>query len=345
MKLKLFFSAGLLFFSGAALSATNCVVTPNTDFTIELSSININPGAQVGDIVGESEIIERTILCDFKPTPDYDSMVAYYDTNPNKGTGVFVEKKLPGTVNISRCEAMESGYPGLGIVWFNYNSANSNRWLCASKSESTGDGLISRVLSSGIERTIKDQVFLVKTGPIGTGNFNFDQTYQFEERARTSNFLPNFGPLYKVIILGETKIESPTCTATNSSENKEYLVFNILNDLKSDINQSVNILCTGYIEDGTVVPFQFLTKDGVFTQNNQYYASSVKGLGINISYKIDGDTNFIKLTPSQKDVINVPIYSGKSVLNFRIEPYIEKDSGVYPLSDSASFNVSIKAGG
>lgn len=344
MKLKFFVSVCLLLASGSAFSATNCVVTPDTDFTIELSSININPGAQVGDIVGESEIIERTILCNFKPTPEYDSMVAYYDSNPNKGTGVFVEKQYPGTSRVSRCEAMESGYPGLGIVWFNYNSANLTQWLCASKSDSTGNGLITRVLSPGITRTIKDQVFLVKTGPIETGKFNFNQTYQFEEHANSSNFLPNFGLLYKITIEGETTIEAPTCTASNSSANQEYLVSNISNDSINGISQSINISCTGYIEDGTVVPFQFLTKDGIFAQNNQYYASSVEGLGININYKIDRDTNFIKLIPSQKAVINVPIYSGKSALDFIIEPYIEKDSGVNPVSDSASFNVNITAG-
>lgn len=343
MKLKFFISACLLLASGSAFSATNCVVTPDSDFTVELSSININPGAQVGDIVGESEIIERQILCNYDSTPEYNRMQAYYNGSNNIGTGVFIEKQYPGTSEVSRCEAMESGYPGLGIVWFNYNTANETRWLCASMPE--GSGTFARNLVSGKTRTIRDQIFLVKTGPIETGNFKFDRTYQFEERPNSSNHLPDFGPLYKVILSGESQIEAPVCTATNSSANQEYLVSNISNDSKSDISQSINISCTGYIEDGTVVPFQFLTKDGIFAQNNQYYASSVKGLGINISYKIDRDTNFIKLIPSQKGVINVPIFSGKSALDFRIEPYIEKDSGVYPLSDSASFNINIKAGG
>jgi len=341
MKLKLFISASLLLVSGSAFAEKYCQTTPPS-FSINIESINILPGAKVGDIVGQSVLQQKITKCSGSPTSEN----AYTDTRQNVGTGIYINwPSYPvGPGYTQNCEAMESGFPGLGIAWVNFNSG---KWVCASINP---DGRINRGLPRDGERTIYDQIFLVKTGVVGSGSgeselFDFNKTFQFDEVVinRDGSIINNYGPLYTMTLSGRTEIQAPICTALSKSDSFNFATEDAVSkSYTSSPLQVIDINCSGVIENGTLASFKPISDYGMFLLDNNYFATSDSGVGVNVEYTANDDSTSHTLTPSGD--IKVPITNNKATINLKYTPYIKDGSGTYPLDKNIQFNLKLNNG-
>lgn len=342
MKLKFFIYLGLLLISGQAFADKFCTTKPD-DVEISLGDIVISPGAAVGDVVKSSEMIKKTTKCAGASYP----LVAYTSTAGNIPTGVYVDfpKEPSGGAYSKNCEAMESGFPGLGIAWVNFNSS-TNKWQCASINPANR---VTRGLPQDGENIIYDQIILVKTGPIGNGsgqneNFMFNKTFQFNERHDSpSGYLPDNGLLYKLTLVGETVIQAPICEASSSSDSFEFSTKDAVGqEYTSTPSQVIDIHCKGVIENGTVANFKPISSNGVFSQDNNYFATSEPGLGVSVKYSANEDITSNIITP--ESYIEVPITNNKGVVKLNYTPYIKGDSSSYPLIENITFSLKLSNG-
>lgn len=343
MKLEIFIYVGLLFFSGSVFAEKYCQTTPSS-FSINIENINVLPGAKIGDIVGQSELQQKTTKCSGAPA----SEVAYTNTRLNIGTGVYVNwPSYPvGPGYTKNCEAMESGFPGLGIAWVNFNSV-AGKWVCASIN---ADGQINRGLPINGENIIYDQIFLVKTGVIGNGSgenevFDFKKTFQFDEVILNGDgsVKNNYGPLYTMTLSGNTEIQAPICTAISASDSFNFDTEDAVSkSYTSSPLQIIEVNCSGVIENGTLASFKPISDYGVFSLDNSYFATSDSGVGVTVEYTENNESTSHTLTPS--DDIKVPIINNKATINFKYAPYIKGDSGTYPLDKNIQFNLKLNNG-
>lgn len=341
MRLKFFISLAFLFTSGQAFAAKYCTTKPNS-FDIALSNIVIPPGAQVGDVVAKSAMISKTITCNGAPNP----LVAYTNTSENRPTGVYVDFPTDpaGGAYSENCEAMESGFPGLGIAWVNFNTG-ANKWICASINPSK---IIARGLPQYGANTIYDQIILVKTGPIGNQSgeneiFDFNKVFQFNERKDAPGFIPDYGSLYRLTLKGNTVIQAPVCKASSASNLFEFPTKNAMDrGYTTSPSQIINIDCDGVIEDGTVAYFKPVSSYGKFALDNDYFATSEPGLGVSVKYTEGGNITSQTITP--RDYFNIHIVNNKSVVKLNYTPYIKDGSLIYPLNEDVLFDLKLSNG-
>lgn len=338
--MKFIISVSLLFFSSSAFSANFCKTT-NNDINIHFDNINIPPGTQIGDIVATSNMSQKVTECHGAPFP----LVSYTDTSSNEPTGVFVKfPNIPaGEASTKDCEAMKSGFPGLGIAWVNFNTV-TNLWSCASISN---NGRVTRGLPNNGVATIYDQIILVKTGPIGNQSgqnevFDFKKTFQFNERRdlASDSYLPDYGLLYRLTLSGNTLIQAPVCTASSISDSFTFDTEDAVNKAyTSSPNQVIEINCIGVIENGSLVPFNAISQHGIFSLDNTFFATSDFGVGVKVKYTENNNSTSHTLTPG--DDIIVPITNNKSTINLKYTPYIKDASGTYPLDKNIQFYLEL----
>jgi len=269
-------------------------------------------------------------------------LVAYADVSQNVSTGVSVPFPTApaGPGYTDACEVMESGFPGLGIAWFNYNTATS-KWMCASINSK---GYVTRGINSN---KIYDQIALVKIGPVGNGSgqnetFNFDKTFQFNERKDdvANGYQPDLGILYKMTLKGNTVVQPPICNAVATSANYNFTTTDAVNKKYiTSPKQVVNIVCSGVIENGSRATFYPVSKNGVFSLDENYFATSNPGVGILASYTLSGDPIVNNIKPNTG--IHIPITDNKATINFMYTPYIKNESGIYPETGHIDFNLNL----
>lgn len=332
MKLKFFISAGLLFISGQAFAAKYCS-TPELVYSLEFKNINVNPGLQVGDIISESGSLPKTVTCS-----DVKGKVlgSVFPGDDIEESGVVVNIHGIG------CSVMNSGYPGLGIAWLNYNSG-TGAWACGSKKAGLWRGLTnSRDDSSSVD--IVDEIYLIKTGVIEAGNFVFNQEFYFDEKSSPSSGEVNFGRLYTIKMTGRSVIEAPVCIAVAKQGKGRYQFStnDALNKLFVTEDKIIDVTCTGYIENGTIVPYKIISANGVYSQEPNFFGTSDAGLGVSIKYKNNSDSAENTLSPA--DRVNVVINNNKSTFGLKFLPYVKNGTGVYPLESEVNFDITISPG-
>ncbi|ENN8379085.1 hypothetical protein ACAX46_004578 [Providencia rettgeri] len=319
---------GLTFISPKVFAARYCHTTDGQDsYNVELKMININPAAQIGDIIAQSDEFQRTIECS-----SGSSMAQLKaQNNPLTDISITIPDKPIIPEQGSKCKAIDSGYPGIGVAWYNYNS-RTNRWHCFSNNE-------AQIRMIGDSATLVDIIYLVKTGDISTGNFNFNRVFNIYEIGNGEDY----GELYKITLSGNSEINAPVCKAfaKQGSGAYRFSTSDALNQFYSSEDRIVDILCTGYIPDQTIVPFQIVSENGTFPQSYDYYATSSDALGVSIKYKTNNDATEKVIIPG--DRMMIPIMSNKAEVGLKFTPYIKDDSGVYPLLDEYTFNLSITA--
>lgn len=344
MKLNLFIFSGLFFVSMKAFSAGYCEATPESN-DIVLENITIPPGTEVGDVVARSSMISKTIVCKGAPY----NLVAYTDTSMNRPTGVYVDFPTTpsGEAYSEKCEAMESGFPGLGIAWVNFNT-NTNKWQCVSINQ---NGFVARGLGKGdTSATVYDQIILVKTGPIGNQSeesevFDFNKTFQFNERrdAPGDSYLPDFGILYNVILKGNTVIQAPLCVTSSASDSFGFATLDAVNKTyTTSPSQIIDVKCTGVIENGTIASFKPLSDHGVFLSDNNYFATSDSGLGVSVAYTTNKNPTSKIIKPN--DSIDVEIENNEATINLRYMPYVKENSGNHPYEKDILFDLKLSNG-
>lgn len=331
--LNKFVLIGLLFTSYPALAAKYCS-TEQPTYNVDLQEINIDPGANVGDVVAQSGDISKSITCSGSPTASFATLLA----QRNQLTDVYIT--IPGRTIIAeqggRCRVMESGYPGLGIAWYNYNSG-TGRWHCFSNNELQG-----RALAPNGARDIMDVIYLVKTGDIETGDFYFNKKFSIDETA-SSNLSLNYGEIYSITLSGQTKISAPVCEATAEKGTGRYpfSIDDALNQSYSTEDRQINVSCEGYIANGTTVSFKIESSNGLFSLDSSYFATSDAGLGVLVKYKTESDSRDQTLQPTGR--ISIPINNNKGSFGLKFIPYVKSGSGVYPLSINNDFNIEVTA--
>ncbi|MEX9226029.1 hypothetical protein AB7W58_23425 [Providencia rettgeri] len=343
MKLKVLISVSLLLASGSAVAEHYCSTEPS-DIKVSLENISVPPGAEIGAVVATSPMTEKVTECKNAPY----LLVAYADISANEPTGVYVDwpSEPAGAGYTEKCEAMKSGFPGLGIAWVNFNSA-ANRWQCASITES---GIVTRGLVNG-RTTIYDQIILVKTGVIGSGSgqneeFNFNKVFQFNERKDThgGTYLPDNGLLYKLTLEGNTVIQAPVCNASSASNSYNFTTEDAVNkNYTTSPVQVIDVTCTGVIENGSIATFKPISNNGIFSLDGDYFATNNPDLGVIVKYTTNTDTELRTLLPD--DDINVIINDNKAKINLSYIPYVKNGSGDYPLDDNIQFNLTLSNGG
>lgn len=325
----------LFFVAGPVLAEKYCS-TPEPSYNIDLGAINIDPGANVGDIVAQSGDIAKTISC---AGAVGNTLIATLKANNNTLTNISINisgRPIYGEADGS-CTVMESGYPGLGIAWYNYNSG-TNRWHCFSRNSGQGRGL-----NSNGSVAITDVIYLVKTGDIGTGVFNFNQTFPISETGINPGYLPDYGLLYQITLSGDTTISAPVCTATAEKPQGKYQFSTeyALTQSYSTEDRLINVLCTGYIANGTIVPFKVTSTNGLFSLDSNYFATSDAGLGVSIKYKKESTSSEQILLPTGR--IRIPISNNQGSFGVKFIPYVKSGTGVYPLSTDNTFTMELNA--
>lgn len=326
MKLFIFFVLSI--FSSQAFSAKYCQASSDV-YHIQLPpDLDILPGLSIGSEISTSGEIPVEINCTTTPT----FALLQYKDNPQSG----VEVNIGGR---GLCGAMESGYPGLGIVWYNYNY-NTDRWQCNS-------GVLDpnniddkrRGLAKGTTKIV-DVIFLVKTGEISTGNFEFNEEFVINEGY--GNPTQNMGELYRIVLSGSKNIEAPLCEIRKEGFNY-YEVFSMADVINSDAYSSVisfTLNCSGgFIENGTQVPVRVKSEYGVFSLDSRYFATTVEGLGLSFQYNVQNNSDYQTLYPD--GIIMAPVNDDLSIIRVKLSPFIKQDSGVYPLLSSSKFGFKL----
>lgn len=326
MKLFIFFVLSI--FSSQAFSAEYCQASSDV-YHIQLPpDLEVLPGLSIGSEISTSGEIPLEIKC----TKSYTYALLQYKDNPQSG----VEVNIGGR---GLCGAMDSGYPGLGIVWYNYNY-NTNKWQCNSgKLDPNNIDDKRRGLASGTTKIV-DVIFLVKTGEISTGNFEFNEEFVINEGYGTPT--QNMGELYRIVLSGSKNIEAPLCEIRKS--NFHYLFdFGMADVINSDAYSDVisfDLICSGgFIENGTQVPVRVQSAYGVFSLDSRYFATTVEGLGISFQYKVQNNSDYQTLYPD--GTIMTPVNDNSSTIRVKLSPFIKQDSGVYPLSNSSKFGFKL----
>lgn len=310
------------------LAAKYCS-TPNPSYDIVLNTIDINPGANIGDIVGSSGQIKKTVTC----SDSSQDLIAFLAARTGN-TGISIQQHVLYDGS-SDCAVMPSGYDGLGVAWYNYNSS-TGWWACASSGEQ-----LNRGLPKNGSTNIIDEIYLVKTGKVSTGNFDFNRVFQFNEVVMNSSGVSaDFGALYTINLKGDTVIRAPVCTsvARNISDLYKFSASQAVNQSFTTGDRIIDISCDGYIENNTKVPFKITSANGIFLDSN-YFATASEGLGVSIKYKVNSDTSVTILKPTNR--ITVPIIDNKGSIYLNFTPYIKAGSGVYPYLPDNIFNISI----
>lgn len=343
MNLKYFICFSLLFISGHSFAAEYCITTPDSA-EVNLSTIIIPPGAEVGEVVSRSIMTQKTTTCRNAPY----SEVAYTDTSRNIPTNVYVDfpENPAGGAYSEKCEAMESGFPGLGIAWVNFNSG-TKKWQCASINPA---GKVTRGLPRNGEAIIYDQIILVKTGPIGDQSgknetFDFNKVFQFNERKDSPNesYLPDNGKLYNLTLSGKTTIQAPICIASTVNDQFTVPTINAVDGMyTTDESGIVNIDCSGVIENGSIAKFKPISNNGVFSSDNQYFSTSEPSVGISVKYKTNESTTWNATNP--EGYVDVPVFNNKATVKLKYTPYIKGGSGNYPLAEDVLFNLMLSNG-
>lgn len=244
---KLFLlNQSLLVISFSAFSAnqSSCVVNPSVK-NINITNVNISPNSQVGDLLSTKTEISSTVgKCS---SPSGLQPFLYHIPQPFTSNGVarYNGRNVTYTYQNITCDVYNTTTSGIGIVWFNYNSG-AGTWGCV-------NGNIRRGLpkNPALTNTIKDAIFLVRTGDIYPGTFSYNvslPTYIVDG----ANGFPDAGQsvAYNVnIIAPKTPINVGMCTI---SYDKNPLTFSSLktrsilkknNKLASNV--TVSLACSG----------------------------------------------------------------------------------------------------
>lgn len=335
--LKLLILLGGTVAYGNAFAAKYCSTTDPT-YIIALNQIEIKADDKIGDIIGKSDLISKTITCS-RETP-YPLVARNF--KKKQSTNVFINQ-----YGVS-CEAIPSGYPGIGIAWYNYNSRAVNGWGCASNSNASN---LVRGLSIDekfdYKTEIKDQIFLVKTGSVSAGSHFFNEEFVFNEAKdtlivdNTYDYLPDFGKLYSLYLQGNIDIYAPRCSASQKTYRESFDTKKALIPSYETNEIELAVSCDGYIENGTVVNFDVTSPTGQMAFNENYFATNLNGVGMAIKYQ--GQNNsFIDLNTNRK--VPVVIYNNVSNIKLKLIPNIINGSGIYPVdSDKLDFKLTIKA--
>ncbi|KNC24440.1 hypothetical protein FF38_10679 [Lucilia cuprina] len=283
----------------AILDKSKYCQSSSTDYYIQLpQDIDILPGLSVGSEIATSGEIPLEITCTSSPT----YALLQYNDNPSSGVEVNIGGRGP-------CEAMASGYPGLGIVWYNYNY-NTNRWQCNSgKLDPNNIDDKRRGLKNGTTKIV-DVIFLVKIGEISTGS---------------------------------KKIEAPLCKIKEQSINYNYK-FDITDAINSGTDSDImtfSLSCSGgFIENGTEVPVRVKSEYGVFSLDSKYFATSIQGLGLSLLYNLQNNSSYQVLYPN--GTMMVPVNDNSSTIKVKFSPFIKLDSEKsLHQSKKSSFNLTI----
>ncbi|HHR6503366.1 TPA: hypothetical protein ACS8CD_003955 [Providencia alcalifaciens] len=325
MRLLLFFILSLF----SSLASARYCQSSSTDYYIQLpQDIDILPGLSVGSEIATSGEIPLEITC----TSSSTYALLQYNDNPSSGVEVNIGGRGP-------CEAMASGYPGLGIVWYNYNY-NTNRWQCNSgKLDPNNIDDKRRGLKNGTTKIV-DVIFLVKIGEISTGNFDFNEEFVINEGY--GNPTKNMGLLYKIHLLGSKKIEAPLCKIKEQSINYNYK-FDITDAINSGTDSDImtfSLSCSGgFIENGTEVPVRVKSEYGVFSLDSKYFATSIQGLGLSLLYNLQNNSSYQVLYPN--GTMMVPVNDNSSTIKVKFSPFIKLDSGEYPLFSDSRFGFKL----
>lgn len=301
--------------------------TASPEYSIVLNTINVTPGSDIGTILAESGPITKQITCGTLP----NSRVAYSNAGSDiVDTSVFIQKH-----NIS-CKTISSGYDGIGIAWFNYNSS-TQKWACASQQ------VLSRRVDSDATIDIIDEVYLVKTGKISPGTSYFNKEFTFDEAVNNSstNYLPNYGRLYNIYLKGTITINAPFCIGDNVNFNDNFETKKALTSSYTTNSFTVLVRCTGYIENNSLVNFSINSSFGKFLSN--YFATSIPNVGVSLQYKTNSMDSFSNLNITDNPKIPLTIYENTSSVQFKVTPYINgNDYNNLPItSDSLKLNLSL----
>ena len=310
-------------------------------YVIPINQIDIRPDAKVGDIVGRSDQITKEITC----SEDIPYVLVAHALTVNEPTGVFIKEH---GVN---CEAIPSGYPGIGIAWFNHNT-KTGVWMCGSNSN--GLGFLARGLPESANENwrsvIKDEIFLVKTGPVAPGSHFFNKEFGFNEAKDTLrlngtyDYLPQFGKLYSIFLQGQIDINAPKCKVNKNAYTEKFKTKDALSLAHETNDITLNVSCDGYIENGTVVNFDVVSPNGQMPSDKNYFATEMKEVGMAVKYK-NLSNNFVNLDVQGSKQIPVVINNNASDIHLKLIPYIKNGSGEYPVDlDKVKFKLNLVTG-
>lgn len=330
--LKYNYACLLLFVPSLSYADTFC----SSDVKVSeqtFDQVKLTDSMAIGEIIGRSGPQIKTLTCS-NATPTYNQIWS--------ATAPFPSDQLT-TVSLTEygveCTAVKTSYPGIGLVWYNYNDA-TNAWACGSKATGLARGLATYGGTVGV----KDEFYLVKSAPIvgNTENYTLDNSYEFFERLRlaSDNSIKDGSVLYSVNIKGTVELEPYSCTFSKGSTAKSFNTLNILGGTAESTNITIDISCSGLIDGGAVV--NFAVDANPFKLNSSFFETSDSGVGVKISYSLSGTSGYTEISDA-KNNIPIPLDSNKKgKVYLSVSPYIEKDSGVYPLNKEISFNSSLK---
>lgn len=337
----------LLIFIGMVISfysrAGELCSVENPVYDISLNSINVNPAASVGAIIAESGPIAKQIACGNAPI---GTVWAYVPVSQMQQTGLSIQvhELNYGNSPESNCAVIATGYPGLGVAWYNYNS-RTNWWQCV-----TNNVGINRVLNQGGSTDIIDEIYLVKTGAIVSGEFDFNMPFTFEEGWSDSTVLVSGSPsargdLYQIVLRGQTDILAPVCNVSRISvpSPQQFSMDQAINQSFSSAAVNHKVTCDGYIENGTSVAVSMNALEGVFPFDSSYFSGSEVGMGFRMEYSLTATGGYNVVSP-EDPTLDVPIYNGEADVFITLSPYVNPGSGVFPLAGNVYFNYELSVG-
>jgi|AGFT01.1.fsa_nt_gi hypothetical protein len=340
MKIQITSLVALMLITMNAHSNMNCSVSDPL-YEISLKEININPSASIGDVVAKSEQISKDITCE-KSSGALWAYIPVSDTMQKTNVSISEHTITNGVNGSQDCPAIKTGYDGLGIVWYNFNQ-KTNAWQCV-----TSNIGVYRTLNHGTTTAVKDEIFLVKTGPLASGEFNFNSNFHFNEGwyyrpVLPNNTPPNFkGRLYEIKLKGESTISAPTCEVKkHSGSNLEtFTIAQALSGSHVSKPTKFRLACDGYIEDGSIVSLKIEPNHAVYPYRKEYFSTSEQGVAVKMYLSKDGSERYDVITPANP-LFDVVVNKRTSDFYIYHSPFIESDSGDKPINKDINYEYKI----
>lgn len=363
-KIRYLLIIGFVFCFKVAYAAEQnyCQVKGDINTTINIPKINLDAATENLTIIAESGDIAKTITCLNVPSSivkiraivkdiPYNDKIKNEETNKDftlNSKALGLGDTIDGN---NDCPILRTGYNGIGVVWFNYNSLSS-KWFCATQAESWGRNLDP----GGKEVSIIDRVYLVKTGPILPGQFVYTPApflfteYTGTSQNQTTAQMEKNKMLYTINIAAtDTTIEAPVCEIVSIPVNGSYIVntresLNSLNGFK----QEIKFNCSNggvVLKKGSNVSFKLTNFYGLST-NSSEYLTSIDGLNASIEYSLSEDAKEKKPVPDDgpdKGVVKVKVVDTLGNGNFflYVTPKVVYGKNGFPVENNADFKLKI----
>lgn len=320
----------------------------DVDYVIHLSDLSLSAADERFSIISESSV-KKTITCN-APASIKRLRTIVSDIPVQNNAQLTISSRTLGlgdTIDgVNECPILRTDNPGIGIVWFNYNSY-SGAWFCGTQVSSWGRDLRLR---GSVD--IVDKIILLKIGAVTPGEFSYvSNQFVFNEYSgttpqATTAEMTNNGLLYRIRFDTEKiNIKTPVCGLSEDIYGNYEFITTDNYPSSEGFERMIKFHCSGYIEENSPVKFNFISNNGSLLGHDNYYATSVAGLGFSIDYSNDNDeVGKVNIKPSSNTIINTKTTDGfgNGYFYLHFKPFLTNNSGHYPSVDQANMDLKIE---